>query len=515
MTLKQEDTELDELFSKALGMKRSVMIRRITQIKLMAWEQVLLIAMYARKQYETDQLSFHARMRFVDLLDDPAFKTLQPHLLPLIDDGKGSFSIIGLLKENFQSWGIEKHLSDYFIKKIEDDGFLFGARSSPYLYSHHDLFIALTRFISICQAMLGLGPSQKICDELTEAKLRQVFAHKIQSYNMIFGVGSLESLGDLENQENQEDQGDLNEPITLQTLLGWQEEEQQDVKDLTIFIDESMARDMQDILNKNFNIQCSDIGNQHNLYIDEEKNKKFPDWVLQHVDIEENKYNLCLDMTTLNRFMLMGQHKEIGKMLGDMLYEAVAGQLKLQQCQTSSNVKASPAEWQHACTVLGLSRLDEVPPRIAAILYFDLRYMHTKLYTACREINVTIDQPTKREQAEMITTYIIQHCLFNQGVPLDFQNRVTRELVVEKFKEIAKPSSLLADPMMELWANDTPSKVRSRFKKPLREFETNLNAIDKLVRGQMSKALVTPYPLQAGFPAPLWLPMPIQETDES
>ncbi|HHQ6722063.1 TPA: hypothetical protein ACSTNG_001811 [Serratia fonticola] len=519
MTLKQEDSELDELFRKALGMKRSAMIRRITQIKLMAWEQVLLIAMYARSQYKSDQRSFHARMRLVALLDDPAFKTLQPHLLPLIDDGKGSFSIIGLLKEDFQSWGVEKHLYDCFIKTIEDDGFIFGTRPFPYLYSHHDLYIALTRFISICQAMLGLGPSQKICDDLTEAKLRQVFAHKIQSFNMIFGVGNLgnlEILGGLENQEsqenqenqeNQEGQGSLNEPITLKTLLGWQLEEKKDVKSLAIFIESSMARDMQNILDNHFNVQSSDVRNQHNSCFDEEKKIKIPDWVQQDVDSEKNQYNLRLDITTLNRFMLMGQHKEIRKKLEDMLHVAVSGQLTLPQSQAPNNDNVSAAEWQHACTVLGLSRLDEVPPRIAAILYFDLQFMHIKLYSACREINVSIDQPLKREQVEMITTYIIRHCLFNQGLPSDFEVIESRKLVVDKFSVIAKASSnALADPMMEIWANDTASKVRPRFKKPLREFKTELEEIEKLVRDQMRRAMVNPYPIQAGFPAPLWLP---------
>lgn len=514
MTLELEDTDLDVLFSNALGIKRSAMVRRINQIKLMAWEQVLLIAMYARKQYESEG-DFHGRMKFTALLNDPSFKALRPHLLPLIDGGIGLLSIMGRLQENLQSWSIEKNLSDYFIRKIEDNGVLFTARPSPFLYSHHDLFIALTRFISICQAMLRLGPSSTICDDLTEAMLRQVFSHEMQPHNTLFDLENLDEPYTLQGQ---------NESITLQTLLTWQEKEQKNTKAPTMLIDEAMARGMQDILVDHFNVRNLDVEIQYNRCMDEEKNIKTRNWVQQKVDSEKNQYNICLDITTLNRFMLMGQHKEISELLVDELHVAVSSQLKLQQSQLPVNAKASPAEWQHACTVLGLSRLDEVPPRIAAILYFDLHHMDSRLYTACREINVPINQPIKREQAEMITTYIIQHCLFNQGIPSDFQNIETQGLVVEKFKCIAEASSnRLPDPMMELWANNTSSKVRSRFKKPLRVFKKELDEIEKLVRNQMSRAMVTPYPIQAGFPAPLWLPQksqnpssnPLQEISKS
>lgn len=507
MTLDREDADLDTLFSKALGIKRSVITRRITQIKLMAWEQVLLIAMYARKQYESEPGSFHGRMGFIKLLGRSEFKMLRPHLLPLIDDGMSFLSIMESLKENLQTWGIDTSLYTWFKRDAESKGIAFAERKSPCLYSHYHLFIALTRFISICQEMLGLGASQKMCDDLAEAKLKQVFEHEIQFYNMPLG---------LENPDEPYTLQDQNEPITLQTLLGWQEKNPKDVSDLIMFIDTSIAKDIQKIFIKYFSIQNSDMGNQCGFCFNEEKNKKFPDWVQQHVDSEKNQYNLRLDITTLNRFMLMGQHEEIGKMLGDVLLEAVKDQLKLPQNHTPSNTNASPAEWQHMCTVLGLSRLDEVPPRIAAILYFDVQYMHAPIYTANFELQVKLEQQAKREQAEMITTYIIHHCLFNKGMPWDFKGGGASKHAVEKFKDIAKHSSdPLPDPMMASWANDTPSTVRSRFKKPLRDFKEGQNEIVKLIRGQMSKALVTPYPLQAGFPAPLWLPMPIQEIDES
>ncbi|MEQ5562300.1 MULTISPECIES: hypothetical protein [Providencia] len=499
--MKNKTSELEDLYLKAFNIKRSSLIRRINQIKLMGWEQIILVALYAREQYQQDINNFHGRMAFVDAILAPDFKTILPKLLNLLDSGKSFLSIIEEINKNYTSWGIPINIYKALIHRLEEKHVAFPANYKQHLYSYLAIYTALTRFIHICQNMLNKRPSDQLCDNIIHKLLYDLFSQEIR----------FRELGQLLQTHELTDHELTDIDTSLESLLKMQIKAQKSHDDIILLIDTQLAHDLEESFTLFFyNSIHSDNHSMPPTNASYSENK-FPSWV-KHAEYDRNSDEVVikLDFSSINNLMLMGQKNEIGKLLASILHEKILNKHKLPFLGVQTNDKASIIEWQQNCNVLGINRLDEIPSRIAGILFHDFSKIHIPIYSASKEINLSNYQKINHEQAKLLTTLVISCCLFHNQVPWKLNNNslnklsVTQEGLSKLFEE-SNELPMLADPLMQVWANNELARMLSRFKKPLREFKNHINDVERNIRTQMSKSLQTAFPLQPSFPTPLWI----------
>lgn len=161
----------------------------------MAWEQVLLLAIYSRKSYyEEDSFSFHQRMRLIDKLESMSEAIENRRPLPnnrkeAFDDKKAFgyeyYCILKKIENNSGSNDILKYLlddtDDSAIKRkireeIEKGGIAFPASSKKDLhYSYYSLYKSLKDFIPIFQAALSYS-------EPEEGTIRSLFYKTVADF---------------------------------------------------------------------------------------------------------------------------------------------------------------------------------------------------------------------------------------------------------------------------------------------------------------------------------------------
>ena len=152
---------------------------QITNIWKMAWEQVLLLALYSRRQYfEEDAFSFRQRMRLIHALDSLKQKRsygigsnanaegyLKQYItiLKKVEDGCGSNDILEYL---FDDEGDDRVLHGQerkTIKKIiseviERKGIAFPKSSKKLFYSYYTMYKALRDLVHTLQLTLIYQP---------------------------------------------------------------------------------------------------------------------------------------------------------------------------------------------------------------------------------------------------------------------------------------------------------------------------------------------------------------------
>ena len=493
MSKKNSNSDIESLYTEAFGIKRYDLIARIKQTKMMAWEQLLLVAIYARKQYgTTDVHNFHGRMGFVAALQEPEFCDIQSELFTLLDSGKSFLDIIDVLKKKLEEQEISQLKYDYLINRLEKNHVSFPRMFTPLLYPHHVLYIALTRFISLCQKLLKIPASDELCDRLVEAELRKNLHNEL----IFTRLGSIELNGNSYNEE-----------MSLTSLLKLQKKIGRTFDDLHHLLDLNLAKEMQNVLGEFLRIQNSGNVNPTNYDSGVNNSKKIPEWISETLNLRDDKYSLNLNFTIMSRFIMMGQYDELSKLLISAMQNAVSTRYTLSESQIKKPKKASLVHWQRDCSVLGLIKSEMIPSRIAAILFHDFKYAHLPIYSATKEINVFFPKALRPSEAQLLTTYVIKYSLYNGGAPYDFQNVSQRLLKVEDLSSIAnKTTSCLSNVLMKNWTNDNPASISMRFKRPIRDFNEYYVKIDELVRTQISKAMSAVFPIDLGFPPPLWIP---------
>lgn len=492
MSTMNSKSEIESLYIEALGVKRDDLIARIRQTKLMAWEQLLLIAIYARKQYQSDINNFHGRMGFVEALQSPEFRDVQAELFTLLDSGKSFLSIIDVLKKKVEEQEITEWNYNLLINNLEKNHVAFSGMFTPLLYPHHVLYIALTRFISLCQKLLTIPASDQLCDRLVEAELTKHLSSELMFFRLRLTVS---------------DGNQYNEEISLTSLLKLQKDSGRPFGDLHHSLDLNLAKEMQKVFGEFLRIQNSGDVTTINFDTGINNSKKIPEWVSEALDLQGDKYSLNLNFTMMSRFIMMGQYDELSKLLISAMQNAVSKRYDLPESQIKKPKKSSLVQWQRDCNVLGLVKSEMVPSRIAAILFHDFKYAHLPIYSATKEINVRFQRAIKPSEAQLVTTYVIKYSLYNGGAPYDFQNVSQNLLKVESLSTIAnKTTYFLSNPLMKNWANDNPASISMRFKRPIRDFNEYYVNIDELVRTQISKAMSAVFPINLGFPPPLWIP---------
>lgn len=481
-----DEKQLNLKFLNILGIKRLKLIRRINLTRLMAWEQIFLIALYGRGQYQSDKgMHFHARMEVISTLRNNLYDPLTPYALRLMDDGCSFLTMMEQLRENLEKWEIEANIYHALKNELERKQVAFARLEQPFAYPHYAIYIALTQFIHLCQHMLKNPSADVICDALVERTLREIYIKE-----PFFQL----------NRDK--------EPPTLSALLEWFDKSKQPTPDVIAIVDEYLAADMQNLHNI-FAPSCSlNLATDNRGSRNAENSTKRQSLIDTEILRPQQRLIIDLDMIRLKNMILLGQHEEVGKWLGDVVQEKVAEHLKLPPPHTPAVDKASADKWQHACSVLKLNRIDSVPPRIAAILCNDMAHAHFRIHTSCDELHSYPNKAFSPKESQWMTTLVIRHCLLGTGSPGDFGQSL-RPLTIEASSLIVdQQTPLWADPMMHEWANDADmAAMQTRFKTRTRDCNKALRDVPHLVSQQMALARQQPYPLRSGFPPPLWLPV--------
>lgn len=153
---------------------------QITNIWKMTWEQVLLLALYARRQYfEEDSFSFRQRMRLIHVLENLKQKNfhgvesnaalaerfLEQYIVILkkVENGCGSNDVLEYLFDDESDVKVIHGQQNKTVKKIisesiERKGIAFPKASREMLYSYYTMYKALKDLIRTLQVALNYRP---------------------------------------------------------------------------------------------------------------------------------------------------------------------------------------------------------------------------------------------------------------------------------------------------------------------------------------------------------------------
>lgn len=480
MLTKQDADDLSNCYSKIFGLTRKELIWHINQVSLITWEQVLLVALYARQQYSAKFDQFHGRMAFVNVLNNADFALLQCRLLPLLDSGKSFLTIMGALQTSQDSWQIDAAIYRRFVNTVEEKQIAFPRLQKPYFYSHQALYTALTGFIRVCQDLLAEPPTEKYCHQLIYEYLDQKRGHYFNS---------------MRNKEKE-------------TLTEWALKQKQGTFDIIKFLNQKLAEDMQNKLSR--------FGTAPGTFVDKDlfqhNGKKNQNWITVTASHSDQSSYLNIKSDVLKRFLLMGKSDQVSRIIMEELFETISKGLTLPYKNDEAREQASPQDWSQNCRVLDIKRMDQIPWLVALLLSFDMRYAHQTLFTVRHEIQLLLKEPLKREEEECAVSAIIRHCFLRQGNPLDFQ----KVYAVTFSKQTFTPDNqtdlpLRTNQLMESWGNEDPIRIRNLFKARYKQFNELIDSAESIVKKQMAKAMRNPYPIEAGFPPPLWMVIPQNE----
>ncbi|WP_150105901.1 hypothetical protein [Pantoea sp. At-9b] len=388
------------------------------------------------------------------------------------------------LREHLEEGKIEANIYHALKNDLERKQVAFARLDQPFAYPHYAIYIALTQFIHLCQHMLNNPAAEVICDALVERTLREIYAKET-----IFHL----------NRDK--------ETPTFSALLKWFEGSTLPKPDVIAVVDAYMAEDMQNLHNFFVPSDSANLATDNRGGRNAENSTKRQSLIHTEIRRAEQRLIIDLDLMQLKNMILLGQNEEIGKWLGDVVQGQVAEQLKLPPLHTPAIEKASADKWQHACSVLQLNRIDSVPPRVAAILCNDMAHAHYRIHNSCDELHSYPNEAFSPKEAQLMTTWVIRHCLLGTGSPGDFGQSLY-PLTVESSRLTANQQTApRADPLMHEWANDADmATIQTRFKTRTRDCYKSLREVTHLVSQQMALARQQPYPLRTGFPPPLWLP---------
>lgn len=162
-----------------VGLNLNEVDTQITNIWKMTWEQVLLLALYSRRQYfEEDAFSFRQRMRLIHALDtlkqksfyaigsnESAGSFLEQYIIILkkVENGCGSNDILEYLFDDEGDKTVPYAQNNKTIKKIiseaiEKQGIAFSKSNRELYYSYYTMYKALKDLVPTLQNTLMYQP---------------------------------------------------------------------------------------------------------------------------------------------------------------------------------------------------------------------------------------------------------------------------------------------------------------------------------------------------------------------
>lgn len=417
---------------------------QITNIWKMAWEQVLLLALYSRRQYfEKDAFSFRQRMRLIHALDSLKQKRsygigsnanaegyLKQYItiLKKVEDGCGSNDILEYLFDDEGDDRVFHGQERKTIKKIiseviEREGIAFPKSSKKLFYSYYTMYKALRDLVHTLQLTLIYQPPN--IKEVYYGCMVEVFLKGFKgipdSYQEdIFS--RLEKLKDLDNKQyiksefnsfkaffaNDENKKQLKQLFYQRLIEGNPPSED--------YEEYSQFTGVGEWAKKVFS-ELSLVGDREKIGFDDFYTYEAQDSRLQitlHKDQIRDLSNLGLLQSLFNT---IATHVEIEAGSLDKQHEMILNRDKVESVERIS-------DWYSQNSVGLFSRINQVPGFIAYLLKFDTEHALGVFDVQIGGINLDgrglngFNRPKKTSEKNFLISVIIKYCLYHR---MDFR----------------------------------------------------------------------------------------------
>lgn len=506
----------------ALGLNQREFFDQTLNAWKMMWEQLLMIAIYARQQYmqsnQSNADNFQQRMKMVHLLIreyrhrvgsnlsfDKDIPEIFQKVLALIEDECGSNKIIEFLldEEASQLQTSKKRI----LSEMEQAKIAFSPtpNNSKRDYSYYSLYEILYDPIFYISELMSIPVPDKQVIHATV--MNTTYNYLIQNRLFLFSKNE-NPIGTLSKSAEEK------EKIILENLSFLDGKE--DIKQL---IKGQIADFIGKDVSKVFNLLSDPFYNG-----EDPQNKLFTS--IFTIRPEADAFDISLDREALINLMNLNQLDELASVMKSEIKKAVLNKnqrtrnfgIETKIDQASALEKIS--EW-YIKTQTGLfNRVDQVPKLIASILEFDIRYfkgMFDPEFGFDRSLltknHKNSYSPLQAKEIYLfVSAYIRNYLYYDDQRPArnSFNGLLINHLVERDFSEV----SFHRNRMMEAWATFEDEKqhrkMLDRFKRmpayldPQHKDYTEISYFINKQKELGNDENAPPYPLNSFFPLPLW-----------
>lgn len=482
--LRVEKIKENQKYKDVLGLNVRALQDTLHSIHKMAWEQVLLLAIYSRQRYIecSDDRGFNNRIQLVH--EARKDHKLMGEVLNSLEQGKGSNDIVAMLL-NDGSLSSTTLLAD-----IESKQIAFTTYSGSHPFSYFAMYTMLHDPLSVFQQLLAFDGFS----------LTEFIVHRWQGLN--------KSPFPMSNN----DEPLFNPALSLDRLTDIIEEKGIEVNR------EAFASELKGAL-------AQIIGKHLKATFDllhwRSHAKYEPASLFSEMcTVEKNKHHFRMDFDAvlLSNMINLGQVDSLMEGIKAEITRAydkspLTGPFGSTDNKSADGVIDALSEWYKSVNTGLIKKIERVPALIACLLDFDLRFrigMGSEGFGLIR-MSALRFKLTSRDYA-MLVTAIIRYTLFKSGSAYDFNNNVFRTYQsIESFLAdfAQKSDNDSAGPaLVKTWSNLEQGPMIERFKKLPGYLKPHLNPemIREKIAEQkrLSREESTPYPINSLFPLPLW-----------
>lgn len=506
----------------AFGLNQREIFDQTLNAWKMMWEQLLMIAIYARQQYmqsnQSNADNFHQRMKMIHLIKREYLSRKQSNLsfdkdipeifqkvLALIEEECGSTKIIEFLLDDevSQLQTSKKRI----LSKMEEAKIAFSPNQRDYKrdYSYYSLYEVLHDPIFYISKIMSIPVPDKQVIHATVVKTTYDYLTKNRGFLLSRNENPIAILS-----KSVEDK----EQIILENLSIL--EGKDDIKEL-------IKGQIADFIGK-------DVANVFSLlsdpFYDEENPQDKLFTSVFTITPDSDAFNISLDRKALTNLMNLNQLDELASVMKSEIKKAVLNKnhrtrkvgIETKVDQASALEKIS--EWYIRAQTGLFNRVDQVPKLIASILEFDIRYFKGMFDPEFGFDRSLLSKNHKNSYGPLqakeiylfVSAYIRNYLYYDDQRPE--RNSLNGWLIDHLVKRDFSDVLFHSNQMMEAWATFEDEKqhrkMLDRFKrmpayldpqhKDYKEIGYFINKQKELGNDENAP----PYPLNSFFPLPLW-----------
>ncbi|MDO6447161.1 hypothetical protein Q4493_15425 [Colwellia sp. 1_MG-2023] len=485
----------NQIYSDKLGINTKELSNSYLSLIKIGWEQVLLIAIYARQQYlylsdtEREKEGFHQRIKLIHSANKDDLLTTE--ILDKIEAGCGSNEIIKILFESIVPETINCN-STRLLQIIENKNIAFKSTKKKFRYTYFGLYKILNDPLSIFQSLLEIPNLDieekiklKLMDYLRDEHPRELrFLPKDKdelSYNWKYKRNVNEIISDIEKGVKSFDKTKFSH-----------------------YLNSELLKKVSEKVNNAYSQLQHSSQKEKNLSLVESRS------------VVGEKLTLSLNKQQLDKLIGLGQLDSIMSSLKEVLLEQKTTRKQAEVSEVKYNCMSLEAlcSWYSATKAEIIKKIEQCPKLIASILEFDIRYRlgFCDLDIGSFNIESRFRGNLSSKDFYKISTFFIHNTLFYKNdhrCLIDSLQKVTTDDFLKTITRETTPdqASLSANQMMKNWATLEEKSIIERFKKLPPYLKINkTKPIDSLIclQQEKSKNDAPSYPVNSPFPLPLW-----------
>ncbi len=469
----------------------------IERVYLMTWEQVLLLAIYARNQYNSENRShFYSRMKFVEAIRFVRLEHKQ-YFLNLLEEGGGITAIAQKIDEcikvqpnKFCSLATDGRS---ILAKIDDEQIAFSAQKVPFKYSYYSLYKILFDPIPIFQSLLKFKPPELMVEDAVIEALIEIRSPPSFSNPPVFFENLNPNITDVD--EIIEDIKRSGRELDVNALINQLQE----------LIENKMACWMNEAF-------ASLYLQQPNQEKNARKQPKTSMDVVCEKLVSGGSIELKINKQELSEICYLGGSGELMRHIQNLLLSDIDKSYKESVPSSFEPYLSLLRQWHNHTKTNIVKGKDQILKVVAALIDFDIQNKHLGFFW---EIQKRYNKVISKSQSTDLTARVIHHCFYKNRTLDEVMNGLevyhfNRDDINNTFPqvsddiEIALNEEFFNSTEIKVWANYDEKKTKERLKQGRKLLNKHLNSIEKYIDGQKSRAIEKKYPINSEFPRPLW-----------